>query len=66
MKQLLSAVKDMHAFRVVHRDITADNILVTNNGTNVRTLKLIGFGQARQVGSFGEKLAEEIDAVFFY
>ena len=39
--QLLDALEYVHGLQLVHRDLKADNILVTRNGANV---KLIDFG----------------------
>lgn len=45
MLQLISAVKLMHGFKVVHRDIKPDNIIITSGGI----LKLIDFDSSRKI-----------------
>ena len=45
MMPVFEAVAELHAHRVIHRDISPDNILVMANGTTV----LLDLGAARQV-----------------
>lgn len=45
MLPIFDAVAELHAHRVIHRDISPDNILVMANGTTV----LLDLGAARQV-----------------
>jgi len=46
-KQIVSAVKHMHARRVIHRDLKSDNVLICTDSTHDATrpaVKLIDFG----------------------
>lgn len=45
--QLINAVKFIHSFDLIHRDIKSSNILIDKNGT----LKLADFGLTRKIGN---------------
>ena len=44
-KQLLSAVQHCHSIGIVHRNITADNVLIHKTSDNKNIVKLIDFAQ---------------------
>lgn len=47
--QMLWAVRDAHAAQIVHRDIKAENFLLSHNAPGAAALKLSDFGLARFV-----------------
>lgn len=59
LRKVLSAVEYMHAQDMLHRDISPDNILITQDNEPV----LIDFGAAREVTNRASKALSTIDAV---
>lgn len=47
IKQLLSAVHEMHQNQIVHRDLKPENILLENED-DLQDIKLIDFGTAKR------------------
>lgn len=47
IKQLLSAVSEMHTNKIVHRDLKPENILLEREG-DLQDIKLIDFGTAKR------------------
>lgn len=63
LDQLLDALAYLHSHQLVHRDLKADNILITRNGENV---KLIDFGLSEidsSVASVNNDPAKDVQAV---
>lgn len=50
IKPLLSALSQIHAKELIHRDIAPDNIMVVSSGSGILHLKLFDFGTARKTG----------------
>merc|ERR1719346_578750 len=55
MRQVFAAVQHVHPFRVAHRDIKMENVVLEHEGVPLcaNTLKLSDFGFARRVATFG-------------
>lgn len=49
VRQICYALKYLHSMNIIHRDIKAENFLFKNK--NTKTIKLIDFGMAKEVGS---------------
>jgi calcium-dependent protein kinase len=64
IKQLLSAVINLHDNRVVHRDLKPENVLITDTAEEFPEIKLIDFGTAKKF-SDGEKFKERIGTLAY-
>lgn len=63
IKQLLTGLEYIHGQNIIHRDLSANNILISNNGE----LKISDFGSSRYFRheSYLEKYTDEICTLFY-
>ena len=62
MRQILSGVAYMHRKNVFHRDLKPQNILIRNQGEEV---KIADFGLGRIVGSKLDTMSKEIETLWY-